>query len=30
VEVLRDPHFWLLLGVGLLVLFGGLPYLRRP
>jgi hypothetical protein len=30
VEVLRDPHFWLLLGMGLLVLFGGLPYLRRP
>jgi hypothetical protein len=29
-HVLSDPHFWLLLGVGLLVLFGGLPYLRRP
>jgi hypothetical protein len=23
VEVLRDPHFWLLLGMGLLVFFGG-------
>lgn len=29
-DVLRDPHFWLLLGVGILVFFGGIGYWRRP
>lgn len=30
-EVLKDPHFWILLMLGLIILgYFGLPYIRRP
>ncbi len=28
-EVMRDPHFWLLVGMAILVFFGGWGYWKR-